>query len=157
MSYIDRFKAAKNNRTTYRAGLLQAKAYRILKVRTNESLATIEEGISSIHWALLGILYDNKEGEGVRPQTVAEELGVEPAFVTVLVADLKKKGYVQSHIDAEDNRAKQLLITTKGRTFVVRAEEKLRAAMRPLLSGLSAGEITGYLVALEKIIKNSNQ
>jgi MarR family transcriptional regulator for hemolysin len=153
MGYLERFKSAARNRTTYRAGLLQAKAYRILKLRTNRELNRIEIGISSIHWALLGLLHD--EPQGMRPREAALELGVEAAFVTALVADLKKKGFVESRADENDNRAKRLSITQKGDAFVSATEPKLRAAMRPLIHGLSINEITAYRLALEKIVGNS--
>jgi DNA-binding MarR family transcriptional regulator len=154
MGYIQRLSSVARNRTTYRAGLLQAKAYRILKVRTNKELARIEKGISSIHWALLGLLHD--EHDGMRPHEAALELGVEAAFVTALVAELRKKGFVTTKADASDNRSKRLCITEKGTAFVASAEPKLRGAMRPLLAGLSVTELSSYLVALEKIVKNSS-
>jgi DNA-binding MarR family transcriptional regulator len=154
MGYLEKFKSAVRNRTTYRAGLLQAKAYRILKIRTNKELAKIEKGISSIHWALLGILYD--ERDGMRPREAALELGVEAAFVTALVADLKKKGFVEVAADKEDSRAKRLAITTKGIKFLSDTEPKLRAAMRPLLAGISMSELMAYLAVLERIVGNSD-
>ena len=153
MGYLEQFKSAARNRTTYRAGLLQAKAYRILKLRTNRELNRIEIGISSIHWALLGLLHD--ESKGMRPREAAIELGVEAAFVTTLVADLKKKGFVESVADENDNRAKLLSITKKGKVFVTTTEPKLRAAMRLLVAGISINELTTYLVFLEKIVENS--
>jgi len=143
-----------HNRTTYRAGLLQAKAYRILKSRTNKELLGFAEGISSIHWALLGLLHDNPSG--LRPREAALELGVEPAFVTTLVSDLKKKGLVESSVDEADSRAKRISITRSGENFLATIEPKLRGAMRPLIAGISMSELAAYLVVLEKIVYNAS-
>ncbi len=77
--------------TTYNTGLLQTKAYRILKSHTTELLRPY--GITTIEWAFLGVLKDHKQG--LRAVTIAQIIGVEQPFVTVLSNHLKKKQLVQ--------------------------------------------------------------
>jgi DNA-binding MarR family transcriptional regulator len=151
MSLLTKISQAARNRTTYTAGLLQARAYRILKERTSVVLAPL--GISTTEWALLGLLMDHK---GMRPKQIADEIGIEASFVTVMTAHLKKNGWVQETSDTKDSRAKMLSLSSKGRAFVQKTEAHVRNEMRPLVAGASAGDLLGYIAVLEQIIKNSN-
>jgi DNA-binding MarR family transcriptional regulator len=140
-----------HNHTTYGVGLLQTKAYRTLKLHTDAALAPL--GITSVHWACLGLLYEHSEG--LRIGAVALELGVEVPFVTVLSTELITKGFVVVHKDATDSRVKILALTKKGTDFVASTEALLRKDMKELLHGASVNDILSYLVVLETIIKNS--
>jgi DNA-binding MarR family transcriptional regulator len=148
---IKKISAATNNQTTYKVGLLQAKAYRALKKHTTEALAHLD--VSSVEWAFLGILYDNKNG--IRSSDAADELGVEAPFITATFGKLEKKDLVETKVDKTDSRAKLLCLTASGRQFVTSTETHVRSKMRPILTGLSAKDVISYLVVLEKIIENS--
>jgi len=51
-------------RKTYNAGLLYAKAFRVLKKKTNEVLQPL--GVNATDWGILGILIGNKEGVALK-------------------------------------------------------------------------------------------
>ena len=152
MSLLTKITQAARNRTTYTAGLLQARAYRILKERTSVVLAPL--GLSTTEWAFLGLLMESK---GMRPKHAADELGIEASFVTVMTAHLKKNGWIEEMSDTKDSRAKMLSLTPKGRTFVQKTEVHVRKEMRPLIEGAAPGDLLGYLSVLERIIKNSKK
>lgn len=139
--------------TTYRLGLLQARAYRILKKSSSDHLVAVD--ISTLDWALLGLLYD--EPKGYRLNKVAELLGVEAPFVTEMVKALKRKGYVEQITDAKDSRAKILKLSAKGKEFVPILDASLKKKLRFLLSGASPKDIYGYLKVLEIIIQNEKK
>lgn len=149
MSIFKQIKHAQKNRTTYRVGLLQAKAYRTLKHATGEVLD--EHGISTVEWAFLGLLYE----QSMSPSSAARELGVEAPFITEMVGKLKKKAYVLEERDEKDSRRKTLRLSDEGRAFVTRMESVLRMRMRPLVSGASTRDLLGYLAVLEAIIANA--
>ena len=149
MSIFKKLTSAVHNRTTYRVGLIQAKAYRILKQKTTALLKPYD--LSTIEWAFLGLLFDNHT---VRPTTAAEELGVEAPFVTVMTSRLKKKGLIITQKDASDSRAKILVLTPLGKAFVERIEGVVRGQMRPIIEGASTTDLIGYLATLERIIAN---
>lgn len=153
MNALDKARALLANRTTYGAGMLQTRAYRVLKRRTDAALAPA--GITSVHWALLGLLASRPDG--IRPGDAARELGVEAPFVTGLAAELVRKGYAAKDRDATDRRAWGLSLTPAGREFVDDTEPALRASMRPLLSGASAGDVATYLSVLECIVRNDER
>ena len=101
---------------TYRIGLLQSRAYRIMKQRTTQHLSVFD--ISPFDWALLGLLFDSKKG--MRCRTIAEEIGVEAPFVTSRTRILKHKGLIDEKGDKVDHRAKILRLTEKGKNFVTK-------------------------------------
>jgi DNA-binding MarR family transcriptional regulator len=150
MSILTKISRVARNSTTYRVGLLQARVYKILKERTSVVLAPL--GVSTTEWAFLGLL---KETKAMRPKHIAEELGVEPPFVTFMVTHLKKEKLVEESVDTRDSRAKMLSLTPKGKTFVEKTEKFIRNEMRPLIAGTSPGDLSGYLTVLEKVIENS--
>lgn len=150
---IQKIKAAFNNRTTYRIGLLQAKAYRVLKQHTGKNLQ--HKNISTIQWAFLGLLNDFQDG--VRANIAASELGVEAPFVTEMFRGLKEKKLVEAKPDPTDSRAKLLCLTEEGKKFVSLTEAELRSQMRFLVKGVSANDLTSYLTVLEKIVENYEQ
>lgn len=139
--------------TTYRIGLLQAKAYRILKAHTAEALKHFK--ISTIEWAFLGLLHDHKDG--MRAQEAAEELGVEAPFVSALLRKLEKKKLLSTHPSPDDSRAKIVHLTREGRSFVDGTEKHLRGKMRPLVQGAAITDLLAYLTVLETIIENANK
>jgi DNA-binding MarR family transcriptional regulator len=150
MGIFKKISQAISNRTTYRVGLLQAKAYRILKRRTGEVLEPI--GISTVEWAFLGLIY---ERETIQPKIASQELGVEAPFITEIVSKLSKKKLVLETQDEKDRRYKSLSLTAEGKNFVESHERMVRDHMRPLVSGASAKDLLGYISVLETIVANS--
>lgn len=151
INVLTKIKSAAHNRTSYRVGLLQAKAYRVLKQKTMVVLTPL--GISTIEWALLGLLADRKS---LRMSHVAQELGVEAPFITAMVLQLKKKNFIVLTKDINDSRVKSMSLTTEGNTFVTETEPIVRGAMRPIISGVSITDLLGYLSVLEQIVHNDS-
>ena len=141
--------SATQNRTTYRMGLLQTRAYRILKAETARILKSL--GLSPVEWAFLGLLYDNKS---MRMKEAALQLGVEPPFVTVMIAHLSKEGLVQETRGDSDNRVKHISLSKKGEEFVPKTELLVRNEIRYLVSGVGPVDLLGYISVLEAIITN---
>lgn len=153
LGLIEKLKIASRNRTTYRVGLLQAKAFRILKNHTDDALS--KHAISNVDWVFLGLLHDNING--LRLKEMAEELGVEAPFVTSLFNKLEKINLVTSRVDTFDSRAKNIQLTSRGHTFVIATEEYLKDKMKKLLVGAGKSDLLSYVTVLEKIIENSKE
>lgn len=153
MNLLKKIQHAVNNRTTYKAGLLQAKVYRALKTYTGEKIA--KHDISTIDWALLGLLFDNVEG--MRAKALADELGVEAPFVTVLISKLQKKNLVATKPDLKDSRAKNIHLTAKGKQFVPKVEAGLYQEMKVFIEGIPKSDMLSYISVLEQINENSKK
>ncbi len=148
---LNKIKLVIENNTTYRIGLLQSKAQRILHECTTKYLKNLK--ISPINWAFLGIVNDHEDG--IRPSEAAEILGVEAPFITSMINDLRKKGLIADKSHPEDNRVKMVQLTQKGRKFVESTESQLRTQMKVLVKDISPKEFADYLYVLKKIIDNS--
>ncbi len=138
---------------TYRIGLLQARGYRILKQRMTQHLSVFD--LSPFDWALLGLLYDSRKG--MRGCTIAEEIGVEAPFVTLRTRILKQKGLIEEKGDKNDQRAKILRLTEKGRNFVSKIERDLRLSMRYLVEGGPMCDFVTHLRVMELVIANDKK
>ena len=152
MGILQKIRSVAKNRTTYRVGILQAKAYRILKQKTADILKPYH--ITTFEWAFLGLVADHKS---IRPKKAAVELGVEPPFVTQMVRGLKAKGFVVENKDPEDTRAKIISLTPNGVKIVSIVEPIVKLQIRPLLKGVGINELMGYLSVLEKISANGKR
>ncbi len=151
-NFFKKIISASHRPTTYQTGLLQAKAYRILKQNTNSILSSQHE-ITSTGWAFLGFLYDNPDG--VRLSDCANELGVEGAFITPLAGSLKKKGLIAYETAPDDARVKRATLTPLGKKFVAETEKVVRDQMKKLVKDVSIRDLMGYLKVLQAIVKNN--
>lgn len=142
-----------NQLTTYKIGLLQAKAYRLLKQKTSSLLE--KYNISAIEWALLGLLFDQKEG--YKLIEIADLLGVEAPFVTVMIDSLEHRRLVKRTTSNQDKRAKRVVLTAQGVTKVPQIESAIRAEMKDTLHGLTAPELMMHLKVLRTMVKNLSE
>lgn len=136
--------------TTHTVGLLQAKAYRILKHTTNDALKDFH--ISPLEWSFLGLLHD--QPKGLRARELAELLGVEPPFITVVVKKLKLQKMLNIIVDPADKRAKVISLSKTGEKFIPKVEAHLRSVTDPLIKGLNRLELLAYIKVLHTIVRN---
>jgi len=149
-SIFDKIRDIKNSGTTYNFGILQNKVYKILKSSTDDLLKP--HGITTVDWAMLGLLYDHKGG--IRLIEIAELLAVEAPFVTALADDLEKKGLVFRTTSQKDKRSKYLQLSDKGRKMVKDLESHLQKETKSLIRGISFRDLLAYRRVLNKIVEN---
>jgi DNA-binding MarR family transcriptional regulator len=135
--------------STYRTGILQARAYRNLRgfmVRTLK-----DHDLTSTEWSLLGVVSDETKNGGIRVSDLAHLLDVETSFVTNMVKKLINKGYFEYGYDEDDGRVKLVLGTNKCHLKVVEIEKHMRKEMREWLSEVKPKELVHYINVLNKI------
>lgn len=150
-SVLKPLQALQQRVSTYHTGIVQAKAYRILKNYSSRILRDYD--VSPLDWALLGLLHEHPQG--LRFTIVAHELGVEPPMVTSMVDALSKKNLVVRSDDPTDRRAKLICLTPTGKNFIPRVEKAVRKKMKPLLRGIALRDLLTYVKVLEKIVANN--
>lgn len=138
---------------TYKSGILQVKAYRILQLHVSQTLEKF--GINPTEWSILGLIYT--QTDGIRFSSIADILQVERPLITMLVNGLESKGLVERHAHPKDKRAKLLFLTKKGATLVPQIEQKLREVLYKLLAGVSQDDLEAYRRVLEAIIANNQK
>jgi DNA-binding MarR family transcriptional regulator len=78
---------------------------------------------------------------------LAEKLGTDPPYTTLIVDDLERQGLVERNVNPDDRRSKLVTVTEAGRAAAQAAERILdRPPVR--LVGLPAGD----LAALDRIV-----
>ncbi len=153
MGFLKKITILAKNQKTYQVGLLQTKAYRVLKQRTAELLKTSD--ISTVEWAMLGILYDNSQG--IRLNILADELGVEAPFVTKMMRKLLKNNLINLIADPEDSRAKVVCLTKQGKSFVEKTELYISKKMKNTFKDISKGDLLRYVLVLQTIVDSTQE
>lgn len=134
--------------STYRAGILQSRAYRALNTYMTKSISGY--GLSVPQWAALGVLYDEKQ---TRPSALAETLGVKTPVATRLLNELSRKDLTVRSPYSEDKRGAVVIITPQGVKLVRTIERDLRKNMQDFLSGIKISELLTYIKVLSKLSK----
>lgn len=136
--------------TTYESGLLQAKAYRLLKNYTSAILAPYN--LTTAEWALLGHLYDTGE---LKLREIASLLSVEAPLVTNMVDQLEKNGYAKRINHPTDRRARYVTLTDKGRKSIPEIEKVVKKAVKKMLKGVSILDLLAYMRVVRHIVENT--
>ena len=132
---------------TYDLVLLQAKTNRALKNKFGEVLE--EHKLTTLDWSVLGIL--SSHSQGCRYNTIAQELAVEPPFVTELVTKLARQKLITIKDDIKDRRAKLIILSKKGEEIIQNTEEKLQDHFSELFKNISPSEFETFKTTLQKI------
>jgi DNA-binding MarR family transcriptional regulator len=99
-------------------------------------------GISSSQWSVLRTLHRSEEEHqsALRLTDLGDRLIVRPASVTGVVDRLQRLGLVARTASPDDQRAKHVTLTARGRALVRQVLEHHPDHMRSVLEGLSAPE-----------------
>jgi DNA-binding MarR family transcriptional regulator len=136
--------------STYRAGLLQARAYRNLSAFMTVTLAP--HGLAITEWAMLGLL---KENDSLRPNELSDQLGVKSPLISRHIKLLSDRGWIERIEMEGDARGATIHLTDEGRQTVDSVEGELRGQMRKFLKGISLRQLAAYLAVLEKLAERS--
>jgi DNA-binding MarR family transcriptional regulator len=83
---------------------------------------------------------------------MAESLGLDRTVMTYLVDDLERAGLVERRPDPADRRARQVLLTPRGRTSFEAASRRIEAVERAVLGGLSEADAETFRALLLRIV-----
>ena len=149
MSIFSDISLVAKNHTTYDVGLLQARGYRTLKHMTAHVLRP--EGLTTTEWAIIGII--SHHPKGVRTTKISEALSVQAPLVSRLLIKTEASGWITIE-PGEDKRERVVSLSKKGLKNISRIEKNVREGLAPLLKGVSAKDLAGYLRTLDTISKN---
>jgi DNA-binding MarR family transcriptional regulator len=134
---------------TYYAGIMQSKAYRVLKQLMAKLLK--KHDLTMMDWAMLGLVYEAGR-KGIRITDLAAQLDTTKAFVTNHINLLEAKRLVSRAVDVTDTRARIVKLEPKARPKVAQIEKELRADMREHLYGtIAPSELEAYVRVLNQI------
>ncbi len=127
---------------TYHACILQARAYRTLRLFMSAELQ--EYDLTMMEWVLLG-LTSSKDSEGHSTTELAEILDVGLPLITNMVDRVEKMGLVARKRDAHDKRSKRIFATSRGRVLADHIELKIREDMKEWLCNVEREDLEGYV------------
>ncbi|MGC5248582.1 MarR family winged helix-turn-helix transcriptional regulator [Gordonia sp. DT219] len=125
-----------------------AKAYRRI---ADDAVATLPGGPRGYH-----ILAAVSDGQPPSQLAIARQLGIDKTVLVHLLDDLENAKLVTRRPDPADRRARQIVITGKGRQTLRRAREKLDAAETALTTGLRPAELSAFKTALAQIARRTH-
>ncbi len=150
MELFDHIRTIARNRKTYAVGLLQSRAYRALKQQT--AILLKEDGLTPVEWSMIGIIGDRPAS--ICASDIALILGVKAPLVSRLIKRLHAGGWIDI-VKSGDKRQRFLVLTSHGNKMLDTIEKRLHVGMRPLLRGVKAKDLLGYLHTLEAIEGNT--
>ncbi len=135
-----------------KVALLQSKFHRITKSYMTRALRVFE--LNTGDWILLGFL-DHK-GDFVSFSDVAEELGIQDSFLTVIGTKLENRGLISIIANGGDKRKKSMCITKEGKKILSLSQQQFLVFFEPLLKNLDSDEYENFVSVLKKVIKNES-
>jgi MarR family transcriptional regulator for hemolysin len=138
------------NTPSYVSGTIFVKAYRVLRMRIAGCLQHYE--LTPTMWSLLGVVSTARDG--IRLSEVAQTLNVKAPLVTMLSHKLIERDLITRIPHHLDKRAKLLVMTPKGKTYMKTVEGAIEAELQTLLTGLNDQDLQAFKNVLDTIIVN---
>ena len=106
-------------------------------------------GLTDATWSPLIQLAEG--GDGISQTELAHRLGLDGSSLVRLIDLLEARGFVAREVDAQDRRAKRLVLCPAGREEVARVRAALDRIEAELLADLDDGALSGLFAALGRI------
>jgi DNA-binding MarR family transcriptional regulator len=127
------------------AGQLFFRLWRATHTQTAAALQSI--GLTPALFAVLNYLRAN---EGAIQQQIGSSMGIDPSTMVSLVDQLERAGLAKRRPHPDDRRAREVMITPKGRRALKRARELAEEVEDDVLQGLSQAERRRLVALLRK-------
>jgi DNA-binding MarR family transcriptional regulator len=127
------------------AGQLFFRLWRATHTQTAAALQSI--GLTPALFAVLNFLRAN---EGAIQQQIGSAMGIDPSTMVSLVDQLERAGLAKRRPHPQDRRAREVLITPKGRRALQRGRELAGEVEDDVLQGLSHAERRQLVALLRK-------
>jgi DNA-binding MarR family transcriptional regulator len=129
------------------AGQLFFRLWRANHTRTAEALGTV--GLTPALFALLNVIGAR---EGAIQQELGSALGIDRSTMVSLIDQLESAGLAKRRPSATDRRAREIVITPKGRRLLQRARGLIAQVEDEVLAGLDADERRELLALLRRAL-----
>jgi DNA-binding MarR family transcriptional regulator len=132
------------------AGQLFFRLWRASHTRFAEALETVD-----LTPALFGVLNVLGARDGVIQQAVGTAMGIDPSTMVSLIDQLESAGLAKRRPCPTDRRAREVVITPKGRRLLERARGMAAQVEDDVLGGLSAAERRELLGLLRRALSSA--
>jgi len=131
------------------AGQLFFRLWRASHTRMADALESIR--LTTALFALLNVLGAR---EGAIQQEIGAELGIDPSTMVSLIDQLEAAGLAKRRPHPKDRRAREVVITAKGRRVLERARGMASQVQDDVLRGLTAAERRELLKLLRRALSS---
>lgn len=135
-----------DRRTPFGVGFLLSQLGAHSAARFADSVGPL--GVTPPHVGLLRVI---GASPGRSQQSLADEFGMLPSRIVVLLDDLETAGFVERRRDPNDRRVHLLYITSQGREVMANIFSAGKQAEKRLLASLTARERTQLQELLERV------
>ena len=132
------------------AGQLLFRLWRASHTRTAEALESI--GLTTALFALLNVLGTR---DGAIQQELGAAMGIDPSTMVSLIDQLEAAGLAKRRLRPTDRRAREVLITPKGRRVLKRARQLTLQVEDDVLGGLNDVERRQLLALLRRALSSA--
>ena len=132
------------------AGQLLFRLWRVSHTRTAEALESL--GLTTALFALLNVLGARK---GAIQQELGAAMGIDPSTMVSLIDQLEAAGLAERRLRPTDRRAREVVITPKGRRALKRARQLALQVEGDVLHGLTASQRSQLLTLLHRALDSA--
>jgi DNA-binding MarR family transcriptional regulator len=132
------------------AGQLLFRLWRVSHTRTAEALESLS--LTTALFALLNVLGTH---EGAIQQELGAAMGIDPSTMVSLIDQLEAAGLAKRRPRPTDRRAREVVITPKGRRVLEQARQLAMQVEDEVLRGLSAAERRQVLALLRRALDSA--
>jgi DNA-binding MarR family transcriptional regulator len=132
------------------AGQLFFRLWRASHTRAADALATLD-----LTPALFGLLNVIGAREGAIQQELGTAMGIDPSTMVSLIDQLEAAGLAKRRASPTDRRAREVLITPKGRRLLERARKLILRVEDEVLGGLSSTERDQLTTLLRRALESA--
>jgi DNA-binding MarR family transcriptional regulator len=132
------------------AGQLFFRLWRASHVRAANALESLH-----LTPALFGLLNVIAAGEGSNQQELGSAMGIDRSTMVSLIDQLEGAGFAKRRPSARDRRAREVVITPKGRRVLQRARRLIAQVEDEVLGGLTVAERSELLALLRRTLESA--
>ena len=132
------------------AGQLFFRLWRVSHIRIAAELAAIE--LTPASFGLLNLIAAH---QGANQQELGSAMSVDPSTMVSLIDELERMGLAQRRPHPKDRRAREVVVTAKGRRRLQRARELATQVEDDVLRGLAPAERGELLRLLRKAFESA--
>jgi DNA-binding MarR family transcriptional regulator len=132
------------------AGQLFFRLWRASHTRVQEKLGSI--GLTS---ALFGVLNFLGARKAAMQLEIASAMGIDPSALVSLIDQLESAGLAKRRPHPKDRRAREVVITPKGRRMLERGRRMVLEVEDEVLQGLSASERKELVALMRRALESS--
>jgi len=116
-------------------------------------IGLLDEGLLKSSYSLteVRVLYELAHAEGVTAKELAEQLALDPGYLSRILRKFHERGFVDKNVKQEDQRAVALTLTSKGRKAFEPLDRASSDEVRAMLGRLVSSDQKKLVAAMDTI------